>query len=140
LAGDYELFDHTADLGIRLFAPTLPDLVRAAGAGLYGAIGELVPAGSGGREERFEFSGGDLPELLRDCLAELLLVFERDHRIVVGLEVERFEAGRLTVRGESRPLDRDRSLLDREVKAVTYHGLFVTRVDDGYRAEFIVDI
>ena len=43
----YELFDHTADIGIRAVAPTMAGLVAPAGQGLYAVIGELIPAATG---------------------------------------------------------------------------------------------
>ena len=36
--------------------------------------------------------------------------------------------------------DRDRHILDHEVKAITYHGLKVEQNDGGWLAEVIVDI
>ena len=38
------------------------------------------------------------------------------------------------------PIDRDRHVLDHEVKAVTHHGLSLTREGQGWLAEFILDI
>lgn len=139
MQSDFELFDHTADIGVRAHAPSLPELLRPAGQGLYEVIGELVPEGPP-RPERFEFTGGDLPTLLRDYLAELLLIFERDHRMLTDLAVELFEPGRLRAAGESRPVSPSQSLFDREVKAVTYHGLVIRELSGGYEAEYIVDI
>ncbi|HOA75633.1 MAG TPA: archease [Phycisphaerae bacterium] len=135
----FELFDHTADVGVRAFAPSLSELVRVAGEGLYSVIGELRPQGEP-RPERFEFTDGDLSTLLHDHLSELLLIFERDHRMVTDLTVETFEPGCLRASGQSYTVDRDASLLDREVKAVTYHGLEINRIDDGYETRYIVDI
>jgi SHS2 domain-containing protein len=135
----FELFDHTADIGVRAFAPSLPELVRVAGEGLYRVIGELVPEGQS-RPEAFTLTGGDQAELLRDYLAELLLIFERDHRMLTDVRVETFEADRLAVAGESRPVCREKSAFDREIKAVTYHGLEIRTIDGGYQATYIVDI
>jgi SHS2 domain-containing protein len=134
----FELFDHTADLGVCAHAPSLPELVRVAGQGLYGVIGELVPEGEP-RAERFEFIGGDLSMLLRDYLAELLLIFERDHRMMTDVTVQTFEPGSLRAAGESRPVS-PQSFFDREVKAVTYHGLKLRETERGYEVEYIVDI
>ena len=36
--GRSETFEHTADLGLRVFADDLPDLFRAAGEGLFDVI------------------------------------------------------------------------------------------------------
>jgi len=59
MAGRYEFFDHTADVGVRVFAPTLPELVQAAGDGLYAVVGRLAAAReSPGRWLNFEFPGG----------------------------------------------------------------------------------
>jgi SHS2 domain-containing protein len=38
------------------------------------------------------------------------------------------------------PLDRARHVLEHEVKAITYHGLRVEKIADGWLAEVIVDI
>ncbi len=135
----FELFDHTADLGVRARAASLPELLRVAGQALYTVIGELVPEGEP-RSEPFDFTGGDLPTLLRDYLAELLLIFERDQRVVTALIVETFEPGLLRATGESQRVSRSKSLFDREVKAVTYHGLVIREIDGGYELEYIVDI
>ncbi len=135
----YELFDHTADVGVRVYASNYPELIRAASEGLYSVIGELIPDGPS-RAEEFHLSGGDPAELLRDYLAELLLIFERDHRMMTSIRVETFASGCLVVVGESKPVNRERSAFDREIKAVTYHGLKLCPVDGGYEATYIVDI
>ncbi|MFQ5807782.1 MAG: archease [Phycisphaerae bacterium] len=135
----FELFDHTADIGVRVFASSLPELVRPAGEGLYAVIGELVPAGEP-RAARFDFRDHDPPFLLRDYLAELLLLFECDRRIMTTLDVEAFWAGRLAVAGESRAVNKASSLFHHEVKAITYHELGIRSRPGGYEATYIVDI
>jgi len=135
----FELFDHTADVGVRAFAPDLAGLLQVAGQGLYAVIGELVPEGDG-RPARFSLADEDPAVLLRDYLAELLLIFERDHRMITDVRVEVFEAGQLVATGESRAVSRAKSLFDREVKAVTYHELQLGQRDGGYELTYIVDI
>ena len=128
----YELFDHTADMGIRVRAATLPELLAPAGDGLYTVIGELVP---GGESEpiTFDLTGDEPATLLRDYLAELLILFESDGRIAASVEESTFDEHRLTV-------DRKRSILCREVKAITYHELDIRTIPGGHEATFIVDI
>lgn len=144
----FELFDHTADVGIRARAATRAGLIGPATEGLYAAIGSLVPAESGSGAvspgdagtERWEFVGDDAAGVLRDYLAKLLRLFEGAQRVLVEPRAEAFDDRRLTVVGTSRPIDAARSALDREVKAVTYHGLSVRPIDGGWEAEVIVDI
>jgi SHS2 domain-containing protein len=138
----YELYDHTADVGIRVFAPTLPALLKPASDGLYSVIGELV-ARDDAVVLNLDFTAAERPGadlLLRDYLAELLLVFERDQRIVTQVDVRRFDERKLALTATAALLDEGRTIFHREVKAVTYHELEVRRTPDGYEATFILDI
>ena len=135
----FELFDHTADIGVRVFAPTLTELVAPAVAGLYAVIGALVPSGPVA-ETRFSFSGAEPALLLRDYLAELLRLFDAERRMVTAVAAEEFDRERLTVVGQMRAVDMSASELEREAKAVTYHRLELRPVAGGYEATFIVDI
>ncbi len=135
----YEIFDHTADAGIRARAASLPELLQPATDGLYAVIGELVP-GAKPESLRIELAEEDMPILLRDYLAELLVVFERDHRVASEVRVDEFDAGRLQATVTTHTLDRERSVLHREVKAITYHELDIRPIDGGVEATIIVDI
>lgn len=135
----YELFDHTADIGIRVRAASLSALVEPAGAGLYAAIGELAPGEPVG-DVSWDLEGDDAAVLLRDYLTELLVLFERDQRMLTDPDVTEYNDNRLSVRGLARRVDERRSVLEREVKAVTYHELAVRPIDGGLEATFIVDI
>ena len=135
----YEIFDHTADAGIRVHAPTLPELLEPAGDGLYAVIGDIVP---GGDIERvpFDLTGAEAPILLRDYLNELLILLELDGRCVQSLEVSTFEKDRLAVTVQAARVDGKRSVFHREVKAITYHELDIRTIPGGYEATIIVDI
>ena len=133
------MFDHTADIGIRVFAATPAELLQPATEGLYAAVGELVPTGKA-ETVSVDLTGDDDAVLLRDYLTEVLMWMECDGRMVVALNVEEFTAQRLAVTSETQSIDEERSSLDREVKAITYHGLAIERVAEGYRATIIVDI
>lgn len=141
MEASFELFDHTADAGIRVRAATLPELIPPATAGLYACIGELVPSGAA-RELRFERAASDdgAAVLLRDYLQELLLLFEMEHRVADVVEVFAFSSERLEVVLESRLVDEERSVYYREVKAVTYHELAIRAIEGGVEATLIVDI
>lgn len=135
----YELFDHTADMGIRVCAPTLGGLLKPAAEGLYAAIGDLVGIGAG-RAERFDLGGEDAAGLLRDYLAELLILFERENRIVTAIDAADFTETHLKADATARAVDEERSIFLREVKAITYHDLAVRTIPGGFEARVIVDI
>ena len=135
----FELFDHTADIGIRAVAPTRVGLSRPASEGLYACIGELVAGGETATRE-FDLNGTDAPTLLRDYLTELLILFEREQKIATSADVLEFTDTRLHVRATTQAVDAERSVFYREVKAITYHALAIREIEGGFEATVIVDI
>ncbi len=143
MESSFELFDHTADIGIRARAATLPELAKVMGDGLYAVIGELRPAhGAVGepRELEIELHHADAAILLRDYLDELLVLFDRDHRIVTVANVSTLGEGRLMAILETVLVDHERSVYYHEVKAITYHELNIRQIPGGFEAAVIVDI
>jgi SHS2 domain-containing protein len=134
----YELFEHTADLGLRVRAPDLEALFAEAAEGLFAAIAER--SGEPGHEVlRFDLHADRLEWLFFDWLAELLYVFE-SRRLLLGPFHVRLAGLRLTGEARGRPFDTDRDRSLHEVKAITYHGLSVEHGADGWVAEVVVDI
>ena len=135
----YELFEHTADLGLRVRAPNLDTLFAEAAACLFSAVLEDIGAVRTERSATVELSGTDREFLLFDWLRELLLRFDADHLVFGRFEVQVRDDG-LSGTAWGEPLDQARHLLAHEVKAITYHELKVVRDGDEWLAEVIVDI
>lgn len=137
----FELFDHTADMGVRVWAASMKDLVPPAVAGFYSTVGELVAAGDPTAWSLHRELPEPAPELLlRDFLTELLVLLEREHLILTRIDAVEFTPKKLGVEGGVATIDAERSVMYREVKAVTYHELYIRPVPDGFEAAFIVDI
>ncbi len=136
----YELFDHTADVGVRVRATSLAELLAPATDGLYAIIGDLVTDGREAESRELELSADEPALLLRDYLAEVLGLFEMGRLMVTTVEAREFSQTRLAATVQLQRIDMTASTLEREVKAVTYHELRVCRVADGYEATYIVDI
>jgi SHS2 domain-containing protein len=135
----YEVFEHTADLGLRVRAPTLDALFADAARGLCAILVANLDAVRGVQEKSYEIVGRESDLLLFDWLNELLCTFEADRFLLVEFDVHVDELGlRAVCRGE--PIDPARHELDHEVKAITYHELKVERASDGWFAEVVVDI
>ena len=135
----YELFDHTADIGIRVWAPSLPQLIRPATDGLYAVLGDLA-TGSDSIALTIEFRGDDAALLLRDYLAELLYLYDPERRRLSEVETRVFTPQHLVVTGQVGLVDAGRSVLAHEVKAVTYHELAIRPIPGGFEATYILDI
>ena len=135
----YELFEHTADLGLRVRAADLDTLFAEASLCLFSAVMEDVGTVRPTQSVTIELAGADREFLLFDWLRDLLLKFDEDHLVFGKFEVKVRDDG-LTGTAWGEPLDPARHLLDHEVKAITYHELKVVREVDGWLAEVIVDI
>jgi SHS2 domain-containing protein len=134
-----EVFEHTADIGLRIRAATLDELFADAARGLFQLIVENLDEVQVRQVGHIELEGKDREYLLFDWLNELLFRFDSQHMVFTTFEVEVGPAGlRAIVRGE--PLDAMKHRLDHEVKAITYHGLKVEQVENGWLAEVILDI
>lgn len=136
----YEVFDHTADLGIRIRAPDFAALLRDAARGLMAILVVNLEAVRPVRCRQLQIAGSDPDLLLLDWLSELLYVFDADQLLLCEFDIQmRPDGFQATCRGET--VDHRRHQLDHEVKAITYHGLTVAQQPDGgWLAEVIVDI
>ena len=135
----YELFDHTADLGLRVEAPDLPALFRDAAEGLFSIIVEQIPHQVPTHELPIRVEAGRMDYLLVDWLHELLYLFETRRLLLDAFEVEIHDT-RLRATARARPFDEKRDRLLHEVKAVTYHRLHLEKTRRGWQTELILDI
>ena len=135
----FELFDHTADIGIRVRAATLPDLIAPTTEALYAVIGDLITCDNT-TPVSISSGGPDQPVMLRDYLAEVLTLFDRDRQRVTTVNVAVFDDTGLKVEVQTAPIDAERSVYHHEVKAITYHELDIRSIAGGYEATLIVDI
>lgn len=139
MATMHELFEHTADLGLRVTAADLNALFAEAAECLFSAVVEDVASIRPTTPAAIELVGDDREFLLFDWLRELLMRFEMEQVLFGRFDVQvRADGLAATVWGE--PLDRSRHQLSREVKAITYHELKVVETPAGWLAEVIVDI
>jgi SHS2 domain-containing protein len=136
----YELFEHTADLGLRVVAPDLDTLFCEAAEGLFAMIVEREPVLGPTERLDFRITGERLDWLLFDWLNELLYVFESRRLLLDDFAAKIGERG-VVASARAHPFvpDKDRGL--HEIKAITYHGLVIRQSPDGgWIAEVIVDI
>ncbi|MFO0911957.1 MAG: archease [Pirellulales bacterium] len=135
----FEIFAHTADLGLRIRASDLNELYAEAGRGLLAVIVRNPQDVRPDVAIEFQLEETQLDFLLVDWLTELLFAFESRHLLLARFEAELTD-GRLTAKAWGEPCDETRHQLEHEVKAVTYHGLTVRQVDGEWLAEVILDI
>lgn len=135
----FEVFEHTADLGLRISSQTLAGLFVDAARGLFSIIAPNLDEVQRVHTKSYQLAADANDFLLFDWLNELLFTFESEKLLLSQFDVVIDEAGlRATAHGE--PMDLGRHEMAHEVKAITYHGLRVEQDESGWIAEVIVDI
>ncbi len=135
----YETFEHTADLGLRVQACDLNTLFAQAGRGLFSILVDNLEAVRPEQEVSLHVDGTEYDYLFVDWLSELLYQFESQHLLLTEFSVTVDESG-LNAHAKGETVDPERHHLAHEVKAITYHGLKVAQIPEGWIAEVIVDI
>lgn len=135
----YEQFQHTADIGVRVFGNSLEELFENAAFAMFDIIADLEGLDSPLTKD-FNLESPNHEELLVVWLDELLYNFYTKEIIFSKFKVDELTKTTLKARAFGRPIAENRNRLKTEIKAATYHDLKVRKSDKGYEVEIIFDI
>ena len=136
--GSFQFINHTADIGIRVEAPTLEVLFETAAL----AFTELVTSAESLDclvERTFKLEEDDIETLLVSWLQELLYLLDTEQLVFARFQVK-LQDFSLEATAAGEVFDPDRHMIKTEIKAVTYHQLEVAESDQGWQAQVIFDI
>ena len=139
MARDFELIDHTADIGVIAYGADIAQAFANAGRALFSLITETDTLS----ERTFrdiEVEASDEAGLLVAWLNELIFIFDTEHLLFKRFEVTLPAGERLRARGYGEPVDKTRHSLKTGVKAATYHLLSVERDKDACKVRVIFDV
>lgn len=135
---EYQVIEHTADVGIHATGATLEKLFTQAALGLLDIIGTWKP-GHGSETIAIEVSAHDLGALLVDWLSEILFLQDARDCLISSLEVVTVD--RLSAAGSVGIATHGNDVIEgTPVKAITYHQLQVEETEDGWTARVFFDI
>ncbi len=135
----YEVFEHTADVGLHAYGSTLGELFIHAAEGMESL---MVPP----EQVRVQVSrdiavdGHDSVSLLIAWLNELIFLFDTEYLIFREFNIDEFTETHLKGRASGEPYDAQRHDLSSAIKAVTWHEATVEQTEHGYKARIIFDI
>jgi len=135
----YELLEHTADLGVRVRGESLGDLFENAGLMLFDLLVDLAPVRPRSKW-KVSVAAQDPETLFVQWLRELLNAFYVKKRIFCRLEIAKINEKSLAASCWGEVFNRKRHTVLTEIKAATYHDLSVKREDSGWVAEVIFDV
>jgi SHS2 domain-containing protein len=139
--GERELFDHTADVGLRLSGDDLDDLFRTAAEAVFDYVVANREAVRAGSSDAIALEAASPGDLLVAWLNELIFLSETRHRLYTRFDVRVLDGGtRLEALAWGEPMDAGRHVLDHEVKAVTRHDFDLREEGGRWVASLILDI
>jgi SHS2 domain-containing protein len=132
---EFEEVEHTADWALRIRGDDLEGLFTNAAAGMLQLAG-IEPRAGPTRKRRFELQAPDMESLLVTWLEELLFVIEMEEVTFVKFDLSVEDNNRLTAKVQESPIGN----IKKHIKAVTYHNLMITEVEDGLEVTVVFDV
>jgi len=135
---DFEILEHTADVGIIAYGADLRQAFANAARGLFSLITELDDVEEVTYRD-MELTASDEESLLVAWLNELVYRFGTEGIIFKRFDIIQLDNTHLKARAYGEKVDSSRHELKTEVKAATYHMLKVEK-NDGFRVQVLFDI
>lgn len=135
----FELFEHTADIGLRAYGNSLQDVFANTASGMFSI---LIETENIVEEEYVEIvvNGYDLKELLVNFLSELLYLYNVKEFIASRVEIKDVNETSIRAKAFGQIYIPERHEILREIKSVTYHQLKVEQRNGIWHTQIIFDV
>jgi len=139
---NYELIEHTADIGIRVRAKDLKELFRNTALAMFEIMAEekssVTRHQSPVKRIMIKQKAQDLEELFVNWLNELLSLSSTKELIFSDFKINKLDKNNLEAEAEGEDIKNYK--VNMEVKAATYHQLKIEDKGDFWQAEVIFDV
>jgi SHS2 domain-containing protein len=135
----YDLFDHTGDVGVRVWADDLKGLFCEAAKALFDIITDLEQVEMN-LERIVAVEGMGREELLVAWLNELLYLHDVEGLLFRDFSISTIENRSLKGVARGEKFHELRHIIKTGIKAVTYHQLEIKEVDGCWQTQMIFDV
>ena len=136
---DFEVIDHTADMGIIAYGADVKEVFANAALALFSLITDPRRV-----EEKLHIdirvSSQDRESLLVEWLNELIYSFDVKHVLLKRFEINSLTDNQLEATCYGEDFNPAKHKIKIGVKAATYHMLRLDKDDNGYKAQIIFDV
>ena len=132
----FEEVEHTADKALRVFGADLTELFLSAAEGLTHLMAADVSDISTKIEKSIELEAIDAESLLVEWLSELAYWAESEMLVFKNFRIQKATATYL----KAKVWGGKTSMLDKQIKAVTYHNLKIKKTAEGLEATIVFDV
>jgi protein archease len=139
MAFEFELLEHTSDIGILARGRNREEALIAVSHGLVSIL--VNPTEFRASEERyFKAPGPDEDAQIVNWLNEILFFFDTEDMVFVQFAIDSWTSSEITGRAKGERFDIDRHELRTAVKAVTYHQFQSHAAEKGWEIRVFVDV
>lgn len=127
--------DHTADISLRIWAPTLEDLFKLAVEGMNSIIGIYLNHNNPGEFQDFYIEDVDLESMLISLMNEVNYKIQQElvSAVITDILIENKKiTGKMFLK--------EIKTIQKEIKAVTYHNLKINHSKKGYSVVVVFDV
>ncbi len=135
----YQIFPHTADLGVLIYGSSISELFSQAAFAVYDLMTELRLV-TAQREMTIQAEGSCREDLLVNYLREVLYLYQGAGFLICDFSQVTMEETRVVAKFPGEFFDPRRHRMIREIKAVTYHQLAVRFTSAGWEARVVFDV
>ena len=135
----YEVIDHTADIGLRVFGADPVELFANAACALTDLITDQRSV-TAAESLKLTVTGRDWPDLMVNWLREILYLWSGKDLLVASVEIDHISAQRIVAVVSAESFRPERHRIRHEIKAVTYHQIEVSTDLTGWQAKVILDV
>jgi len=135
---DFEIVNHTADVGIIAYGADMSQAFANAAKALFSLITELDDVEEVLHRD-IELTATDEESLLVEWLNELVYRFDTENILFKRFDIIQLDKTQLKARSYGEKVDSSRHKLKTGVKAATYHMLKVDK-GDGCKVQVLFDI
>jgi len=139
MASEFELLEHTSDIGVLARGDSRKEALIAASQGLVSIL--VDPANFKPLEERFfKATGSDEAAQIVNWMNEILFFFDTEGMVFVEFEIESWSPNEIVGRARGERLDIDRHEFRTAVKAATYHQFENHQTPQGWEIRVFLDV
>ena len=135
----YDFFDHTSDLGLRVYGSSLAELFENAGFALFDVLTDMARV-KPRQTLSFRLQRDNMEELLVEWLGSLLYEFDAGRLLFSRFSVEHIDGLWLAASARGEQFSPGCHEIKTRLKAVTYHGLSIRRENGLWQATVVIDV
>jgi SHS2 domain-containing protein len=138
----FELLEHTADIKMKVYGKSPEELFSNAAYGMACIQNQKSKIKNQNKNSKFKIKRNltvkslDLESLLVDFLSEILTLSDTYHEVYSKVLIVKLNKNKVEAEIEGFGVDQ----FDEDIKAVTYHGLEIKKVDDHWETIVLFDV